>query len=314
MATSDYKAIKIARRRFLKGLGLLSILAAMRPVNIWAKNTAIITRRIPVSGEKIPAIGMGSWLTFGIGNEPEKLATRVAILRSFFAGGGYLIDSSPMYGNAEKVIGECLATIQPFSLFAATKVWTSGWQQGIRQMETSRRLWGLPRFDLLQIHNLLDWKVHIETLKAWKQEGKVRYIGVTTSHGRRHDELEMIMRTQPIDFVQFTYNILDREAEARLLPLAKDKGIAVIVNRPFQGGELFPYTVRKNLPGMASELQIENWAQFFLKYIISHPAVTCAIPATSQVQHMQENIAACYGPLPDKAMRAEMQKAFKPFL
>jgi len=265
-------------------------------------------RIIPSTGEKIPAIGLGSWLTFAIDVEDEEeLAARIAILRDFLARGGGVVDSSPMYGVAQEVIGKGLKRIgQHDGLFSATKVWTTGNRQGFIQMEESRALWGLDKLDLMQVHNLLDWETHLPTLHTMKQQGDIRYVGVTTSHGRRHDELEQIMRTQQLDFVQFTYNMLDREAEKTLLPLAKDRGIAVIINRPFQRGGLFDRFEKYPLPAWANEIDCANWAQFFLKFIISHPAVTCAIPATSQIEHLRENIAAGYGYLPDEAMRKKM--------
>lgn len=212
-----------------------------------------------------------------------------------------------MYGNAEKVIGLCLQRIGHHKgLFSATKVWTRGHRQGFFQMEQSQALWGLPQLDLMQVHNLLDWETHLPTLRAMKAEGKIRYLGVTTSHGRRHEELIKIMRTEPVDFVQFTYNLLDREAEQYLLPMAADKGIAVIINRPFQRGGLFDHVGRQPLPAWASEIDCTTWAQFFLKFIVSHSAVTCAIPSTSRVDHLDENMQAAYGPLPDMALRKKM--------
>jgi len=178
-------------------------------------------------------------------------------------------------------------------------------------MEHSQALWGLPHIDLIQVHNLMDWETHLPTLRAMKEEGKIRYVGVTTSHGRRHKELIKIMRNEPLDFVQFTYNLLDREAEQYLLPLAADKGIAVIINRPFQRGGLFDHVGRHSLPAWAGEIECKSWAQFFLKFIVSHPAVTCAIPATSRVDHLRENMEAAYGHLPDMAMRKRMVETIR---
>ena len=270
-------------------------------------------RVIPSSGEKVPAIGLGSWLTFAIDLDDEvELGSRVAILREFLKLGGGLLDSSPMYGVAEEVIGIGLNRIgHQKGLFSATKVWTKGNRQGFLQMENSRVLWGLPDFDLMQVHNLLDWETHLPTLHTMKEIGDIRYVGVTTSHGRRHDKLMHIMSTQSLDFVQFTYNMLDREAEQYLLPMAKDKGIAVIINRPFKRGGLFDKFERYELPVWAKEIDCANWAQFFLKFIISHPAVTCTIPATSQLAHLRENMGASYGRLPDQAMRIKMVQYVK---
>jgi diketogulonate reductase-like aldo/keto reductase len=191
-------------------------------------------------------------------------------------------------------------------VFAATKVWTDGARAGVEQMERSRQLWGVPRFDLMQIHNLRDWQVHLATLKEWKAQGKVRYVGITTSHGRMHDELERALRREPFDFVQLSYNLEDREAERRLLPLAAERGIAVLVNRPFQLGGLFGKVKGRALPAWAAELGIASWAQLFLKFAISHPAVTCAIPATSKLKHLEDNMAAGFGRLPDPQERQRM--------
>jgi diketogulonate reductase-like aldo/keto reductase len=265
-----------------------------------AGSAPLLKRSIPGAVEQLPVIGMGSWLTFDVGSDGGRRDDRARVLQTFFEMGGALVDSSPMYGSSEEVIGYCLARVPDNrSLFSATKVWTWLQARGADQMEESKRLWGVDRFDLMQIHNLLSWESH-------KNEGRVRYIGVTTSHGRRHDDMEMIMAEQPIDFVQFTYNILDRRAESRLLPLAAERGLAVIVNRPFRGGALFDHFERYPLPGWAGEFDCANWAQFFLKFIVSHPAVTCAIPATSRVDHMRENMGALYGRLPDQKMRVRM--------
>lgn len=231
-------------------------------------------------------IGMGSWITFNVGADTHARAGLRGVLQAFFDHGGRMIDSSPMYSSSEEVIGDLLKQVsRRQALFAATKIWTPGRWLGIDQIRHSRELWGVDRFDLIQIHNLLDWETHIETLKAWKAEGRVRYIGITTSHGRRHAEMERIMVREPLDFVQFTYSLADRSAEARLLPLAKERGMAVIANRPFDGGDLFGRVRGKPLPQWAVEFDCDNWAQFFLKFIVSREAVTCAIPATSKVDH-----------------------------
>ncbi|MDZ7804583.1 aldo/keto reductase [Thiohalophilus sp.] len=302
--------VSLSRRRLLQQ-ALALALSLNLPRAGWAGDKPQkILRKIPATGETLPAIGMGTWLTFGIDLDDESaLRTRSAILETFFELGGSVIDSSPMYGSAEEVVGNCLARLDSTpDLFAATKVWTSGWRAGVRQMERSRLLWNVERFDLMQVHNLLDWKTHLATLKEWKAAGRIRYLGVTTSHGRRHSELARIMETEPLDFVQLTYNLLDREAEQRLLPLAKERGIAVLANRPFQGGGLFRRFASQPLPKWAEAIDCENWAQFFLKFIISHPAVTCAIPATSKVAHMRENMGAGYGRLPDAKLRRRMSE------
>ena len=295
------------RRHFLAATGAAG-LATMLPSGLLkAAEQPFLTKPIPASGQHIPAIGMGSWITFNVGESDELRDQRTRVLRAFFEGGGGMIDSSPMYGSSEEVIGYGLERLgHPDSLFAATKVWTVSEWKGIDQMKHSEDLWGVNRFELMQIHNLLDWRTHLDTLLQWKEEGRIRYIGITTSHGRRHGEFAKIMAEQPIDFVQFTYNILDREAEDRLLPLAAEKGLAVIANRPYRRKALIRMFQDKPLPQWAGEAGASNWPEFLLKFIVSHPAVTCAIPATSQVEHMRENMAACRGPLPDGELRRRM--------
>ncbi len=299
------------RRQFLQWLAGLGAVAALGP-GFAAPQQSAIKKAIPASGEKIPVIGMGSWLTFDVGDNEAARATRVQVLQAFFDRGGALIDSSPMYGSSQEVIGHSLRQIKnKGALFAATKVWIYGQWLGIKQMEAARELWDVARFDLMQIHNMLDWKAHLETLKAWKAEGRIRHIGITTSHGRRHQDLERALAKEPFDFVQFTYNLVDRDVEQRLLPLAAERGIAVIVNRPFDGGTLFEPVRGKPLPAWAAEFDCSNWAQYFLKFIVSHPAVTCAIPATSRVAHMHENMGAGFGRLPDAGTRQRMRAYYE---
>jgi diketogulonate reductase-like aldo/keto reductase len=300
------------RRRFLLGLGGLTA-AFTLPIS-WRASAASgpLTRSIPSTGERIPLIGMGTWITFDVARDTDARNQRVEVLRAFFERGGGMIDSSPMYGQAEEVIGYCLERLEEQDTrFAATKVWTLGQRSGIEQMETSERLWGVRPFDLMQIHNLLDWETHLETLREWKSEGRIRYIGITTSHGRRHDEVARALQDHDFDFVQFTYNVRDREAEQRLLPLAAERGVAVIINRPFRRGALIDAVEGKPLPDWAAEIDCQNWPQFLLKFIVSHPAVTCAIPATSRVDHMQENMGAAYGRLPDPELRRRMLRYFQ---
>lgn len=278
-------------------------MSAMAVLGVPAANAAALERPVPATGERIPAVGLGTWLTFDVGPGSQRHA-RGEVLRAFLAGGGRMVDSSPMYGASESLIGEEYARIgRPGGMFSATKVWTVGGLAGKRQMEKSRSLWGLARLDLMFVHNMLDWEVHLPTLKEMKAKGVVRYIGVTTSHGRRHDLLETIMKREPIDFVQFTYNLNDRSAEERLLPLAAERRIAAVVNRPFDGGDLFGAKTAKPLPGWAKELECASWAEALLKFIVSVPAVTCAIPATTQVAHVRENLRAMSGPMPDAALR-----------
>lgn len=297
------------RRKFLGAVGGASASALLSPC--LAQPREPILRAIPGSGESLPAVGVGSWITFNVGSAPAARARLVPVMQTFVDRGGAMIDSSPMYGSSEAVIGELLArTARQRKVFSATKVWTYGRSAGERQIARSRELWGVPRFDLVQIHNMLDWETHVETLAAWKAAGRLRYVGITTSHGRRHDELERALVRAPFDFVQFTYSLYDRAAEKRLLPLAAERKTAVIVNRPFDGGAMFETVNGKPLPGWAREFDCVNWAQFFLKFVVAHPAVTVAIPATSNPEHMSENMGALYGRLPDPEMRARMVRHF----
>jgi diketogulonate reductase-like aldo/keto reductase len=254
-------------------------------------------------------VGLGSWITFNVGNDPVARDARAEVVRAFFAEGGRLIDSSPMYGSSQPVIGHALAKLgHPATLFSAEKVWVGDAARGAGQMAASRAHWGVPRFDLMQVHNLLAWEEHLPRLQAMKAAGQLRYVGISTSEGRRHAELERILRTQAIDFVQLTYNLLDREVEQRLLPLAQERRIAVIVNRPFRQGDLLDRLRGHPLPGWAREIGCDGWAQVALKFVVSHPAVTCAIPATSQVAHLRQNMGAARGRLPDATLRARMAR------
>jgi len=229
------------------------------------------------------------------------------VMHHFFNAGGKMIDSSPMYGSSQPAIGYGLKKLgKTTDVFSADKVWTWNADLGPAQMEKSRQYWNIDAFDLMQVHNLVEWGEHLKVLYRMKQQGKIRYVGITTSHGRRHDELEEIMKTQSLDFIQCSYNILDREAEQTLLPLAKQRGIAVIVNRPFQRGDLIEELKDKPLPEWAGDIDCKSWPQFLLKFVVSHPSVTCAIPATSQIEHVKENMGACFSPLPDAAMRVRM--------
>lgn len=305
-----------SRRRVLASLGGLAGVASAARLGVlsssalWAtgirsEEDGLFRKTIPGSGETIASVGMGTWITFNVG--PRQRDDRCQVLKTFFELGGQMVDSSPMYGQSESVLGHCLerfAESLDNNLFSATKVWTSG--DGEEQVRDSYDLWGLERFDLLQVHNLLNWREHLAYLRELKSRGKVRYIGITTSHERRHDEMERIMREEPLDFVQLTYNIVDREAEQRLLPLARERGIAVIANRPYRQKELFHRYQHRSLPEWAGEVGCTNWAEFFLKFIISHPAVTCAIPATTQVEHMRENMGAMRGMMPNESQRQRM--------
>lgn len=264
-------------------------------------------RPIPSSGQALPVVGMGTWITFNVGDDPVLRDRRLEVLRTFFELGGGMVDSSPMYASAQSVLGYCLERLGPEpSLFSADKVWTSSGASGPEQIAESLAAWGLPRFDLLQVHNLVAWEPHLESLAEMKAKGDLGYLGITTSHGRRHGDFEALMQRYPLDFVQFTYNMVDREVERRLLPLARERGIAVIVNRPFRGGRLIDRVSRHPLPAWAGEIDCATWAAFLLKFILADPAVTCVIPATSQVEHMHENMGAGLGRLPDTKQRQAM--------
>jgi diketogulonate reductase-like aldo/keto reductase len=292
----------LTRRQFC---GLLAGCAAWPALG--QASPEIHKRAIPSTGERLPVIGMGSYVTFDIGDSETQLAQRARVLEAFFASGGTLIDSSPMYDTSEAALGKALGQLgHPSALFSATKVWHWFTGAGDRQMMESRALWGETGFDLMQVHNLVNWHDHLQTIRRDRDAGLVRYVGITTSHGRLHDEMLDVMRREPLDFVQFTYNILDREAEQRLLPTAADKGLAVIINRPFRRKGLIRRFRRHPLPPWAGEIGCDTWAQFLLKFIAAHPAVTCVIPATSRVDHMVENMAVLSGPLPDPSMRRAM--------
>jgi diketogulonate reductase-like aldo/keto reductase len=297
------------RRRFVETMAAYAAVPIIGRAGALPDN--FVTKEIPSSGERIPAIGMGTWQTFDVGRAADARARLRNVLQQFFDRGGRLIDSSPMYGSSEPVLGALLPQIRPRpNLFAASKVWIFGKRLGVVQIDSSRKEWNIPRFDLLEVHNLVDWEAHLETLREMKANGRLRYIGVTTSHGRRHEQLEQIMLKEPLDFVQFTYNLADRSAEDRLLPLARERRIAVITNRPLDGGNLFNRVQGKRLPDWSAEIDCHNWSQFFLKFVVSHPSVTCAIPATSQPAHMIENMGASTGRLPDAALRRRMADYF----
>jgi diketogulonate reductase-like aldo/keto reductase len=273
---------------------------------------ALLTRPIPATGERIPAVGLGTWLTFDvpIGNTAAVARRRDVALR-FFDGGGRLIDSSPMYGQAESLLGEVLPR-NDSRLFSATKVWTPLGAYGPTQMRRSLALWKLPRVDLMQVHNLLAWRSHLPTLREWKAQGLTRLIGITTSHGRDHDLVQRILETERgIDVMQITYSPADRSAEP-LLELAARKGVAVIVNRPFDGGGLLDRLSRVPLPALAAELGCAHWATLVLKWTLANPAVAVAIPATTNPEHVEQNLAALRGPLPDTRQREAIWRALEP--
>jgi len=308
------KTSNISRRQFMgQGIELAGVLAAgiILPGSVFASSTQI-RKAIPKTGEMLPVIGMGTSRTFDAIGDTELLSRLLQVTQTFFDMGGGMIDSSPMYGSSQRVIGQLLPKVKGNkNLFSATKVWIDGKEEGIEQMEESRKQWGIKHFDLMQIHNLVDWETQLETLKQMKAEEKIRYIGITTSHGRYHAELSDILKKHDFDFVQLTYNIGNRDVESPLLSIAQDKGIAVIANRPFQRGDLFRKVKGKSLPTWAQEFDCNSWGQYFLKYIVSHPAVTCAIPATSKVKHMKDNMQAGIGQLPTAKQRTKMLAYFE---
>ena len=273
----------------------------------------MVRRKIPAAtnGESVPVIGMGTWNTFDVGGGAQEREPLQRVLEVFYAAGARLIDSSPMYGNAERVTGDLVEQLGKQSgTFLATKVWTSGRDKGLAQIERSMRLLKTARLDLLQIHNLLDWRTHAASLQQLKGDGKIRFTGVTHYTVGAHDEIEGVLRESPFDFAQFNYSIGTRAAEQRLLPYCQEHGIGVLINRPFEEGALFTRVRGRKLPGYAKELACTSWAQLFLKYIVAHPAVTCVIPATSRAEHMQDNLQAGFGPVPDAAMRERMARDF----
>ena len=308
---------RISRRNALRlfGIGATSFVGAVSCSRVATtsntrseeKATAsgpILAKKIPSTGEAVPAIGLGTWQTFDVGSTPAERQPLEDVLAEFSALGGKLIDSSPMYGKSEEVVGELAAKLHlRQKLFIATKVWTQGKAQGVRQMEESLRKLHADPIDLMQVHNLIDVDSHLETLGEWKRKGRVRYIGVTHYTESALDAVAQTISTHKIDFVQINYSVGEREAEKRLLPLAAERGIAVIANRPFAGGDLFNRLRSKPLPSWAGEIDCTSWAQVLLKFVISHPAITCAIPATSNVVHLRDNMRAGLGRLPDQELR-----------
>lgn len=290
----------LSRRRALKQITAGCIAMGM-PEVLFSQIDQIMKRAIPSSGEKIGVVGLGTWQTFDVGNSSSERETLKAVLKALVDGGGNVIDSSPMYGSSEKVVGDLSEELElTKDLFYATKVWTSGKQSGINQMNASMRKMKANPMDLMQIHNLQDWKTHIKTLYDWKDRGLIRYIGITHYVDSAHDDLERIIKSENIDFVQVNYSINDRNAEKSLLPTAKDNGVAVLTNRPYSGGSLFRKLRGQDLPEWASEFDCRSWGQFFLKYLLSNDAVTCVIPGTSKEKHMIDNMGAGLGRLPGK--------------
>jgi len=280
----------------------------------WACAQAPRRRALPRGDATLPTIGMGTWLTFDVGEAIAERERRARVLDAFFDAGGGMIDSSPMYGRAERVVGDLVAQrARSSELIAATKVWTPFESRGAQQVEQSLRLWRLPRLDIVYVHNLLNWRAHLPTLRSFKERGLVRWIGVTTSHGARHAEMLDVIRREPLDFMQITYSVADTSAEP-VIAAALDRGIAVVANRPFDGGALVDRANRLPLPGWAREIGCENWAQVLLKWIVSHPGVVCAIPATSDPAHMAQNMGAARGALPDAALRRHIAEHLQRWL
>jgi diketogulonate reductase-like aldo/keto reductase len=291
---------------------LLAALMAGSIVKPGMAETSLISRKIPSSGEALPVIGVGTWQTFDAGNDPAARAPLAEVLKLFAQAGGRVVDSSPMYGSSEAVAGDLIAQLGLRErLFIATKVWTSGEAEGIAQMNESFRRLRVERMDLMQVHNLVDVATHTKTLQEWKKQGRVRYIGITHYTSSAYAEVERWMKTRNYDFLQINYSLAEREAEQRILPLARELNIAVIANRPFAEGALFRRTKGKALPPWAAELGIGSWAQYFLKWIVGHPSLSCAIPGTAKPEHMRDNIAAGMGTLPDEAARKKMLQYFE---
>jgi aryl-alcohol dehydrogenase-like predicted oxidoreductase len=267
----------------------------------------LLQRTIPSSGESLPVIGLGTWQAFDVGSTPAERQPLEEVLVLFTRLGGRVVDSSPMYGRAEQVIGEIATKLDLHqALFLATKVWTTGKEEGIESMEKSLAKLQVRHIDLMQVHNLVDARTHLATLRDWKQEGRARYFGITHHASSAYSEVAKILRTEKLDFVQINYSLLERESGEQILPLARDRGVAVIVNRPFGGGDLFVRLRQKPLPEWAAEFDCHSWAQFLLKWTIAHPAVTCAIPATNKAQHLEDNMKAGVGRLPDAKQRQRM--------
>jgi diketogulonate reductase-like aldo/keto reductase len=302
-----------SRRDFLKSASALGLAGSVIGVDARAAPDAINKRKIPASGERVPIVGLGTARTMDVDPDSEAAMQPVrGVLQNTYAAGGRVIDSSPMYGAAESVIGELAQDLAiADELFMATKVWTRGADAGVDQMEESRARMGGGRLELIQVHNLVDVETQLITLRQWRDADRVKYIGVTHYTVPAHDELARIVARGEIDFVQFNYNIATRNAAERLLPMAADNGVATLINEPFESGALFSRVQGKPLPDWASEIGVESWAQYFLKYILGHPGVTCAIPATADPAHAKDNMRAAYGPLPDQKQRRRMLEYFQ---
>lgn len=310
---SELDGTKMSRRRAASMIagGTAGLLVTGSTARAEAAVTqSILQRAIPSSGEKLPAIGLGSWQVFDVGPGAAERQPLEEVLSRFVGLGGRVVDSSPMYGRAEQVIGDIAAKLHLHSsLFLATKVWTTGKEEGIASMERSLAKLQTKRMDLMQVHNLVDARTHLVTLRAWKEQGRARYIGITHYNASAYPEVAKLLRAEKVDFLQINYSLGEREAEKEILPLAEERGVAVLINRPFGGGGLFSRVRQKPLPDWAGEFDCHSWAQFLLKWIIAHPAVTCAIPATGNVRHLADNMQAGTGRLPDEKLRTRMADA-----
>ncbi len=297
---------KWSRRDVLRTMALSGLALGTAPT-ILRQDPEMMTRPIPSSGEELPVVGLGTWQSFDVGASAADRDPRREVLRRFVGSGGTVIDSSPMYGRSEAVVGDLTSELGiQDSLFFATKVWTEGLREGKAQMNESFRLMKVDRMDLMQVHNLVDWETHLPTLREWKAEGRLRYVGVTHYQVRSYPRLEELIKTQDLDFVQFNFSMMTRASEGRLLPLAAEYGVATLINRPYEGGSLFRKVSGKDLPSWASEFECESWGQFFLKYLLSNPHVTCVIPGTGDPIHIADNTRAGYGRLPDEETRRRM--------
>lgn len=300
--------VPITRGTFLRAALCATAAAALAKASTAAAAAEPMhRRRIPSTGALLPVVGCGTWRTFDVGASTAEREQIAGVLRVLFEAGGSVIDTSPMYGAAEQVLGDALAAMgsRP-QAFIATKVWTTGQAPGIEQMRRSMALLRTDRIELMQVHNLVDWRTQLRTLREWKRDARIQYLGLTHYTPSAHDELEAILRREPVDFVQIDYSIADRAAERRLLPLAADRGIAVIVNQPFGGGGLLRTLGDRPLPGWAADIGCRSWAQVLLKFVLAHPAVTCVIPGSGKPEHMRDNVAAGFGVLPDAALRQRM--------
>ena len=310
---TDGEVNRMTRREAAKVIGgtAAGLFLPITPRAANESSSAMLTRTIPSSGEKLPVIGLGTWQAFDVDLTADSRRQLEEVLSLFVKFGGRVIDSSPMYGRAEAVIGDLTASLRlrdslVADFFLGTKVWTHGKESGIKSMERSMALLRTKRIDLMQVHNLLDVHTHLATLREWKEQGRIRYVGITHHEAGAFGEMEKLMRSEKLDFVQINYSLMEPQAEQSLLPLARERGIAVLANRPFGAGDLFGKVRSKPLPDWASEFDCRSWAQFFLKWIVAHSAITCAIPATSKPRHLEDNMQGGTGRLPDPKTRRRM--------